>query len=169
VSSLVLPEQITIDVLLWAGHQAVAYRGAPIVLGIKTYARAKNDYHLGPIFTDHDGHVRLTRADLNHYESAIVAQGIMDVRALGESYSFVQIVHWTSEQIGRAIDARTKTWTQLLPGEKELFGSVSDLIRRLQGAGNARFSPMLWPPVRDEWDGRPGPREYKYILNLAAA
>lgn len=167
--TLTLPERLTIDVSVWQRDGALPYRGAPIVLGVETYAREKGDYQLGPIFTDDRGHVELRRSDLECYAASARSSGLMEYADIEQAYTFVQIVHWSAEQIENAIRARTEAWTDLLEGEGALFGSVSSLVRRYREAGNAAFSPMHWSPVRDEWDGGLAARRYKYTLHSIAA
>lgn len=78
----------------------------------------------------------------------------MHVMDIHESFSFIEIVHWSTEQLDAALRARTSTWRHLVEGEAELYGSMTALVERLRHAGNRQFLPPFayYGRVRDEWE-----------------
>ena len=168
VNHLVFPDRVTLNVQLWSPSETKPYGGLPLAFRVRTFARAKNDYDLGPFFCGHDGVLAITRRQLELAAAAVLSTGLMDFDAIDNAFPFIEIVHWSGLELERAIDARSKTWTMLLEGEAELYGSVSELLSRLRSSGNASLRPAdeRYGRLRDEWDGTRPERTYTYTVSL---
>src|SRR6266480_4528661 len=81
-----------------------AARGKDVSLagGVRTFARQKNDYHLAPFFSGADGRVVITHDELDIAAHAELQTGLMDYGWLGDSFAYIEIAHWSPDQIGRA-------------------------------------------------------------------
>jgi len=177
VSTLQLPESVAVRIVTWRGPiaspQDVPYGGPPLAFGVRTFARFKNDYHLGPFFSD-QGVVRITRADLERSARIQLSFGLMDFRPLDECFALVEIAHWAPAEVERAIEARG---TEVRLGrffselEAEQWSSPEAYVRRLREVANRRLSAAIPGAqiIRDEWDGSALEREYTYRVHPSAA
>jgi hypothetical protein len=167
VSHLVFPDRVTIRVGVWSPTGTTPYSGASMAFETRTFAREKNDYLLGPFFSDESGILTITRRDLELSTQAELSSGLMDYASITNSYSFVAISHLSREGIARYVDSRTMTWTRELDGEKELYGSVAQLLDRLRSSANGQFRPATpaYGQLRDEWDGSRPIVEYDYRVS----
>ncbi len=166
MTKLVLPARLAIQVHVWRDGALGAYSDDPLVFGVRTYARVKNDYHLGPIFTDQKGSALVPRSQLDAYRRATLSSGLMDYAGLEDAFSFVQILHWSPEDVRRAIETRSHVWNALLDGEEELFGSIDALIARLRETANVRYVPpgAASGHLRDEWTNSTYEPAYDYTI-----
>ena len=171
MSSLAFPARVVVRTQVFEGGRLRPYQGSPLVFGVQTFARAKNDYHLGPLFTDERGILIVTNRQLELCASAELSTGLMDYVDVHDAFSFVEIVHWAPEEVARAIRARTSTWTSLLDGEEELYGSIEALLTRLRQSGNDQFAPpaATYGRLRDEWTDPARVVEYSYSVTRVAA
>jgi len=171
MNHLIFPERVTINVQLWSPSGATPYTGSPLAFGVRTFARVKNDHHLGPFFSGENGVLTITGRQLQLAAAAEMSTGIMDYDAIENAFPFVEIVHWSGAELERAIDARSKVWTSLLGGEVELYESMTELLSRLRASGNASLLPARerYGRLRDEWDGTLPDREYTYTVSLASS
>lgn len=161
---LVFPERVTIRARLINNDAEMDGIGLRIAFSIRTFARSKNDYHLGPFFTDDTGALALTRQQLKLSAQAALSSGLMDYASISDGFPLVEISHLSAADIERAIKSRTTHWTQELDGERELYGSVGNLVACYQGASNGQLAPPSPPFSRDEWDGSKQTVEYEYSV-----
>jgi hypothetical protein len=141
-----------------------------VVLGVQTFARYRNDYHLAPFFTDATGAVEMTEEVLRIFAAAELESAIMDYDRIDHAFPLVEIRVWTGEEVERAVEARG-SWG-LLGRETELWGSAEALIARLRASPNARLRVVPnagFGLVRDEWDGTGTPRDYELLVSEAPA
>jgi hypothetical protein len=162
----VFPEIVAIRILTSRDDSAKPLRLAGIAFRVKTFHCRKNDYALGPFFSDGDGVVTITRRALELSASSTLATGIMDYGLPTECGPDVELSHWNGTDISRAQEARRSTWTRALPGEEELYGSLEALLRRLREAPNDSLEDVS--PIRDRWDGSRPHVEYRYVVSLSA-
>jgi len=169
MTRLVLPSRVTIQVCTWDGNKVRPLRVRGLVFGVRTFAREKGDYHLAPFFSDDSGRVVITHDEMDIAAHAEAQTGIMEYAWLGDSFSYVEIAHWSAEEIARALEGH-RTWG-LLGRERERWKSVEELMAQLREAPNGRYKPLAPPlkPVRDEWDGTVIERTYDYVLYPADA
>ncbi len=174
MSSLHLPKRITIRVLTWSwtpsgAAQDLPYAGPPLALGIQTFARRRNDYHLGPFFSDSDGLVTITGEQLESSVRAHLDWGLMDHADVRESFAFIEITHWSEAEIERAIHVRESG--VFSEHEARLWGSLEQYLHLLRSSANRRLrppAPGAGQRVRDEWDGSRSIYEYSYRVHPSA-
>jgi hypothetical protein len=159
VPGLVLPEEVTIRLL---SEDRTPFRVPEVIVEIYTSGCRKNNYHLGPFFSDADGVVTITREMLERAASDELATGLMDYGGIGECAPDVAIRPWTKSEVTRAVEAR-EYWTSLLPGEAAEYRSIDELIQRYTQAANHRLRFGGVAP-QDRWDGSRARVEYEYVV-----
>jgi hypothetical protein len=170
MSNLILPQLATIKLKTDVSQKWYMpdvphrYHVANVVFSVDTHARSKNDYHLGPFFSDENGVVKITRELLDIYIEAELESGLMDYTHISDCYSLVEIRLWSEADLDRAIEGR-KTWG-LLGREKTLWKSLEGLIDKFHHAGNRNLSVIEgFNRVRDEWDGQQQEYSYEFYVN----
>jgi len=160
MASLILPEIASVKLKTGMGQD---YHIPNIVFSVDTHARHKNDYHLGPFFSDENGVVTITRELLDTYAEAELESGLMDYASISDCYSLVEIRLWSDDDLERAIRGR-QTWG-LLKREKTLWESPEELIERFRNANNRSLVIAEgFSHIRDEWDG--SRQEYAYDFHV---
>ena len=156
MSNLILPNIATVKLKTGMGRD---YRVPNVVFSVETHARHKNDYDLGPFFSDDHGVVSITREVLDIYVEAELDSGLMDYTHISDCYSLIEIRLWSENDLERAIKGR-ELWG-LLKREKTLWESPEELIERFRNANNRNLAVAEGVSrIRDEWDGRK--QEYAY-------
>ena len=170
MSRLHLPKQISIQVLTWTSEfKDVPFTGPPLALEIRTFARSRNDYHLGPFFSDPDGRVMITRALLDAGARAQLDWGLMDYAPIDDCFALVEIVHWSADDVQRAIEARSDGLFS--DHERTLWGSLKEYLDLLRSCANRRLSPVLpgaAQRIRSEWDGSQEEYKFEYRVHPSA-
>ena len=161
---LVLPEQITIHLLL---EDRTPFRVSEVMLLVDTAQCRKNNYHLGPFFSDADGIVRITRSMLEREVRDELETGVMDYGRIDECAPDITIRPWTISEIQRAQRARREIWTSLLPGEALEYRSIDDLLERYARAANHRLRDSDGA-IHDRWDGTRSQVAYEYVVHPQA-
>jgi len=160
MANLILPEVATVKLKTDMNQD---YRVSNIIFSVDTHARHKNDYHLGPFFSDENGVVTITRELLDIYVEAELESGLMDYTHISDCYSLVEIRLWSEDDLERAIKGR-QVWG-LLKREKTLWESSEELIERFRKANNRNLVvPEGFNRIRDEWDG--GRQKYTYDFHV---
>lgn len=169
MSSLVFPARVDLAAQIWNGADVEPYRGGPLAFGIVTFARAKNDYYLGPLFTDESGVLSVTNHQLELCARAELSSGLMDYTSIHDAYALVELVHWSADEVARAVKSRTTAWNTLFDGEAELYGSVDSLVARLRQCGNRHFAPPTqhYGRTRDEWTDASRTVRYTHTITRA--
>jgi hypothetical protein len=156
MTNLILPEIATVKLKTGMGED---YRVPNIVFSVDTHAWHKNDYRLGPFFSDDNGVVAITRELLDIYVQAELDSGLMDYTRISDCYSMMEIRLWAENDLEEAIKGR-QLWG-LLKREKTLWESPEELIERFRNANNRNLAIAEgFSRIRDEWDG--SKREYAY-------
>jgi hypothetical protein len=160
MTNLTLPEIATVRLKTGTGQD---YRMPNIVFSVDTHARRRNDYHLGPFFSDESGVIAITRKLLDIYVEATLESGLMDYTPISDCYSLVEIRLWSENELERAIRGR-QTWG-LLKREKDLWKSPEELMERLRNANNRKLLIVEgFSRIRDEWDGSKQEYAYDYYV-----
>jgi len=136
-----------------------------ILLYIKTNARHKNDFNLGPFVSDKNGIITITKNDLDNEVTATYESGLMDYSSIENSYSFVELRLYDQNEIDKMIESRTKSWTSLLKGEKERWTSINHLVDTLKKSNNKHL--LLYDStkrIRADFDGTQN--EYEFQLDI---
>lgn len=135
-----------------------------VLFRVTAFASYKNDFHLGPFASDGAGIVTITKSDLDAGIADCYESGLMDYSNISGCSSRVEIRLLSDEDIRRAIDAREKIWTKLLPGERTRWKSIGELLNLYKSANNARFVPDA---IRMNWSEEGA--EYSNIFAVAPA
>ena len=162
MARLCLPELVTVRLLSW---QSEPFRCADILVGVRTFARAKNDFHLGPFATNADGICTFTKQDLHAEAEAHYDTGLMDYRSIEDCYPLVELSLFSPEHISKALKARTEIWTCQLNGENKRWKSIEELISLYRRASAAiQTIDGYIPYIRGEW-AEPGANfEYSFYV-----
>jgi hypothetical protein len=142
-----------------------------VLIGVKAFARSKNDYSLGPYATSADGLARITRNDLQAEIEAAHDSGLMDYAGIAQCNPIVQLFVWSAEDIRKALSARHNVWSFLLRGERDRWGSTAELLalydRALVVAEN-RLAGFV-TPVDSNWCQPDQILEHGIDITLGAA
>lgn len=162
MTKFILPDKITVR-LVKPRHQDFSVDN--ILLYIKTNARHKNDFYLGPFVSDKNGVITITKNDLDNEVTATYESGLMDYSSIENSFTFVELRLYDQDEIDKIIESRTKAWTSLLKGEKERWTSINHLVDTLKKSNNKHL--LLYDPtkrIRADFDGTQN--EYEFQLDV---
>ena len=157
-----LPEKITIKLIK---QRQQDFSLDNILLYIKTYARHKNDFYLGPFASDKNGIITITKNDLDNEVTATYESGLMDYSSIDNSFTFVELRLYDQDEIDKMITSRTEVWTSLLKGEKERWTSINHLVDTLKNSNNKHL--LLYDStkrIRADFDGTQN--EYELQLDI---
>ena len=168
-----LPAAVTVQLRTWAGIPGRAtekgYEGPPLALEVRTFARHKNDYYLGPFFSEGD-RVHITREQLELSVRAHLDMGLMDYVDIRDGFGLVEISYWSPDEVRRAIEYRgpeVERGAFYSEYEARLWSTPSQYVALLQASANLRLPPPIRAGgfvIRDEWDGRQPTYDYVYRL-----
>ena len=162
MTKFVLPEKITVRLVK---PRQQDFPVDNILLYIKTNARHKNDFHLGPFVSDKDGVITITKNDLDNKITSIYESGLMDYSSIENCFTFVELRLYDQDEINKMIKSRTKVWTSLLKGEIERWTSINHLVDTLKKSNNKLL--LLYDStkrVRADFDGTQN--EYEFQLDI---
>lgn len=164
MSALVLPNRLTIRLLAASrnSEQAANYLGSPIAFMIRTFARKRNDYHLGPFFSTASA-LTVTQSDFRSSVGAALDWGLMDHHAIGDSFSLVEIHACSGDEVRRMATARRAN-QGFSRHEVTLWESLDGLLARLDSCANHQLDPLHSLRIRDEWDSAVEEREYDLFV-----
>jgi carboxypeptidase C (cathepsin A) len=157
-----LPDKITVK-LIKQRQQDLPLDN--FLLYIKTYAKHKNDFYLGPFVSDKNGVITITKNDLDNEVTATYESGLMDYSSIENSFTFVELRLYDQNEIDKMIESRTKAWTSLLKGEKERWTSINHLVDTLKKSNNKHL--LLYDStklIRADFDGTQN--EYEFQLDI---
>jgi hypothetical protein len=166
LTGLIFPEVTRIRLVTKSDGGVDAVRLAGMAFRVQTTRCSKNDYGLGPFFSDGDGVVAITRRALELSAKSQLETGLMDYGSVADCSPDVELRHWTRDEIVRATYARCEIWTRELPGEGELYGSLEALLLRYRDAPNGRIGAAS--TIHDRWDGSRPRVEYEYVVTVDA-
>lgn len=157
-----LPDKITITLIK---QRQQDFPPDNILLYIKTYARHKNDFYLGPFASDKNGVITITKNDLDNELTATYESGLMDYSSIENSFTFVELRLYDQDEINKMIESRTKAWTSLLVGEKERWTSINHLVDTLKKSNNKHLLlSESTKRIRVDFDGTQN--EYELQLDI---
>jgi hypothetical protein len=70
-----------------------------ILIGIKTHAYHKNDINIFPFVSDKNGHLRITKKEINKQADEFISYGLMDYSSLGYAKPNVELYFWGNKGI----------------------------------------------------------------------
>ena len=163
MTKFILPDKITVK-LVKPEQQNISVEN--ILLYIKTNARHKNDFHLGPFVSDKNGVITITKKDLNNEVTATYESGLMDYSSIENCFSFVELRLYDQNEIDKMIESRTKVWNSLLKGEKERWTSINHLVDTLKKSNNKHlFLYDSTKRIRADFDGTQNEYEFQLEIN----
>jgi hypothetical protein len=112
MQTLFIPDIIQIDIADKIGNPV---RQENILLGIKTFATHKNDIDLSPFLTDSEGHITITKEQIQNRADIFISYGIMDYVGLDYAKPNIKIYYWGNDSLDRYINY----WTMLLKNRKD--------------------------------------------------
>jgi hypothetical protein len=162
MTKFILPDKITVKLIK---PRKENFSVDNILLYIKTNARNKNDFYLGPFVSDKNGVITITKKDLDNEVTATYESGLMDYSSIENSFSFVELRLYDQNEIDKMIESRTKTWTSLLKGEIERWISINRLVDTLKQSNNKHLLlDESTKRIRAEFDGIQN--EYEFQLEI---
>lgn len=162
MTKFILPNRITIKLVK---PEQQDFSVDNILLYIKTHARHKNDFYLGPFASDKNGIITITKKDLNNELTATYESGLTDYSSIENSFSFVELRLYDQNEIDKMIKSRTKVYTSLLKGENERWTSINHLVDTLKKSNNKHL--LLYDStkrIRADFDGNQN--EYEFQLDI---
>jgi len=157
---LVFPDRVEIQLLDPEGQP---YLVEDVALIIRTFARHKNDYHLGPFFSDNKGFLIIAKGALEARVAESISYAGMDYVDVNTCYPLVSIYLMPQESIDFVID-RLQAGC-ITERELELWNSTEELMEKYKNSGNKdlRISDND-AGIRDEWDGSRSEYAYTTIV-----
>lgn len=122
---------------------------ADIIIGITLIAPRKNNYHLGPFFTNNKGIVTLSERDLLISVEAELETGLMDYCSYRECSKEVMIEVFDYKDLAKLIHGR-EAWG-LVGKEALLYESKEKLLERIKACNNHLLDPVR---VYSNFDGQ---------------
>ena len=110
-----------------------------VVLAIKLNAPQKNDYHLGPFFSDSNGEYKLSENVLKISADAVIQSGLMDYVHYELCSDVVAIQILSPDEVVKMIKGRS-LWG-ILEKESEIYISKENLLNRLKENVNHLVAP----------------------------
>ena len=162
MSKLILPDKIRVRLVK---PRQLDLPVDNILLYIKTHARHKNDFELGPFVSDKDGIITISKSDLDNEVAATYDSGLMDYSSIDSNFSFVELRLYDQVEIDKLIESRTKAWKTLLKGETERWISMNHLVDTLKKSNNKFL--LLYEStrrIRADFDGTQ--KEYDFQLDI---
>ena len=162
MSKFILPDKVTIKLIKSPKDD---FPVDNILLYIKTYARHKNDIHLGPFISDKHGIVTIKNKELENTINDTYDSGLMDYSSIENSFAFIEIRLYQQDEIKEMIKSRSKFWTSLFKGEKERWDSSEHMIDTLKNSNNKLLNlNKSINRLRAEFDGTLS--EYEFQFNI---
>lgn len=142
---LKFPNKIKIKIL--DGFTREVIKIDNIVISLHLFAMKKNDYYLGPFFSDNKGEIVIDKNMLEISADAELQTGLMDYRNVNECSSLVEIKILSEEEIGRLIEGRS-LWG-IIGREKKLYNSKEELLCKIKSNNNRLIYAQS---LRVTWD-----------------
>jgi hypothetical protein len=105
--TLFLPDIIHLQI---TGKDNQPFLQEKILIGIKTIATYRNNIDISPFLTDKDGHITITKQEIQNREKIFISYGIMDYVGVEYAKPDIQIYFWGNDALDRYINY----WTSLL-------------------------------------------------------
>ncbi len=141
---LKFPDNIIIRIV--DGFTDNPIRTPNIIVSIHFFAIRKNDYYLGPFFSDDNGEIRIDKNILEISAEAELQTGLMDYKGVGECSSLVEIKIASEGEIANLIKGRT-LWG-LVGQEQQLYNTKEELLDRITKNNNNLIFPnslrVIW-------------------------
>ena len=157
MNKLVLPYRVVVQLV---DKDLLPVRLPGVLFQVTLFARQRNNFSLGPFASDPDGLVAIPRSDIDAEVASNYDSDLMGHSHVNDCTPVVEIRLLSTEDIARAVWARTTIWTSLSAGERDRWNSIEQLLTVYRNANNAKLCPDQSAPIRDDWE-RAG-AEYAY-------
>lgn len=141
---LKFPDKIKIRVMDGLARRTI--RIPDIIVMVHIFAMRKNDYHLGPFFTNENGELEINKEILEISTEAELQTGLMDYRKVDECSPLVEISILSEGEITNLIKGRT-LWG-IIGREKKLYNTKEELLNRIKKCNNNLVLPnslrVIW-------------------------
>jgi hypothetical protein len=161
MENLIVPELIEIQLADLSG-QPVKLENLAVY--IKTKARRKNDFSLGPFFSDKNGIIEISKTDFMNEVNATYDSGLMDYSSIETNFPEVEIIPYNKLEIERMINSRTQIWTSLLNGENERWDSINILVDNLRKSENKNIDTEKFEKLLCYFHGKQS--EFKFKMKI---
>jgi hypothetical protein len=121
------PNKITIRMI--DGMSLNPIKVENILINIHVFAFNKNDYYLGPFFSDSNGEMHLTNKMLEISADAEIETGIMDYKGIRGASPLVEIRILSKEEIDLLKEGRN-LWG-IVGKEADLYRSKKELLKKI--------------------------------------
>jgi hypothetical protein len=135
---LKFPNKVKIKIIDGFTHNPIKIQN--IIITIHFFAMKKNDYYLGPFFSDINGEIEIDNDMLAILAEAELQTGIMDYKNVNECSPLVEISILSSEEIQNLVKGRT-LWG-ISGREKELYNTKEELLSRINMNNNYLVLPQ---------------------------
>lgn len=156
------PEKIKIKII--EGFTRKPIKIPNIIISIHVFAMKKNDYYLGPFFSDEAGELEIDKKVLEISAEAELKTGIMDYRSINEGSPLIEIRIISPEEIASLLKGR-ELWG-IIGHEKKLYNTKEELLERIRRNNNNLILPQS---IRVIWnEDTPSGISYEIMTNLSA-
>jgi hypothetical protein len=158
---LKFPDKIKIKIIDGFSHKPIKIQN--IIISVHLFAMKKNDYHLGPYFSDSNGEIEIDKNMLTISAEAELQTGIMDYKSVNECSSLVEISILSKGDIINLTKGRA-LWG-LIGREKELYNTKEELLSRIDKNNNSFVLPQS---LRVNWENNTAAKaSYEILTNLS--
>ena len=133
---MIFPKNIELTILSQDNKQLIF---EDVAISITLFAQNKNDYHLGPFFSNNNGVWKIEEKQLIISAEAVLSSGIMDYCKYTDCSENVMIEILDSNKLNMLINGRSK-WG-LLKDESVLYGSKEMLLNKIKNSNNHFVEP----------------------------
>lgn len=128
---MVFPKRLEINIVDEDGKKILL---SDVILKITMFSLTKNNYPLGPFFSDKDGTVSLTAEVLTVAANSVLDGGLMDYVHYDKCDSKVLVEILDSNDVERLLNARLM-WG-VAKGEELLYSSKEELLKKIKSSNN---------------------------------
>lgn len=140
------PSKIKIKIVDGLNHNSIKIPS--IIISIHLFAMKKNDYYLGPFFSDENGEIEIDKNTLEISAEAELGTGLMDYKDVHECSPLVEINILSQEEINNVMKGRT-LWG-IIGRENEIYNTKEDLLNRIRNNNNHLVNPRSFRVIWDK-------------------
>lgn len=142
---LKFPKKIKIKLIENFTHKPIEIPN--IILSIRVFAIEKNDYFLGPFFSNENGEFEIDKNMLEIFSESELKTGIMDYQKIDDCSPQIEIRIMSIEEITNLLKGR-ELWG-LVGRENIFFKTKEELLKRIKKNNNSLVFPQA---IKVTWD-----------------
>ena len=139
------PDKVKIKIIESLTHKPIKIPN--IIINIHAFAMEKNDYFLGPFFSNENGEFEIDKNSLEISAEAELQTGIMDYRGINECSSLIEFRIISMEEVENILKGRGM-WG-VIGREKDVYGTKEELLAMIMKNNNNLVLPQS---LRVVWD-----------------